>query len=78
MVKITSTEFQRNVGTYTDIAMREPVVVTSHQRDRFVVLSAEEYERLVHASEAPLKEFEALARLRIEEHKETLIDLSQR
>lgn len=43
---ITSTEFQRNVGTYTDTAMREPVIITSHSREKLVLLAADDYKRL--------------------------------
>ena len=46
MPHITSTEFQRNVGTYTDAAMREPVIITNHSRERLVLLSADDYRRL--------------------------------
>lgn len=58
---VTSTEFQRNVGTYTDTAMREPVIITSHKREKLVLISAEDYRRLrkldsrraIHPSEMP-------------------------
>lgn len=46
MPTITSTEFQRNVGTYTDTAMREPVFITSHSREKLVLIAAEDYHRL--------------------------------
>ena len=46
MPRITATEFQQNVGTYSDAAQREPVVITHHNRDRLVLLSAETYARL--------------------------------
>ncbi len=46
MVRISATEFQRNIGRYQDVALTEPVTITRDGRDRTVMLSAEEYERL--------------------------------
>lgn len=46
MQKVTSTEFQQNVGTYTDLAMREPIIVTSHNRERFVLMDIDIFKRL--------------------------------
>lgn len=43
---VTATEFQRNVGVYTDSALREPVIITNHNRERLVLLAAEDYHRL--------------------------------
>jgi len=38
--------FQRNLGQYQDTALTEPVAITSHGRERLVLLSAEEYRHL--------------------------------
>lgn len=46
MVKVTSTQFIKTPGVYQDQAQREPVVVTKHNREHTVLLSAEEYRRL--------------------------------
>lgn len=46
MPRITATEFQQNVGAYSDAAQREPVIITHHNRDRLVLMSAEAYARL--------------------------------
>ena len=46
MKSVTTTEFYRNFGTYSDAAMHEPVSITNHGRDSLVVLSADEYKRL--------------------------------
>ncbi len=46
MTRVTSTEFQQAVGNYSDAAMREPVIITTHNRDRLVLMSVEEYARL--------------------------------
>ena len=46
MSKITSAEFQRNLGLYQDKALAEPVTITKNGRERLVLLSVEEYQRL--------------------------------
>ena len=46
MPKVTSVEFQQNVGRYLDMAIAEPVEVTKHGRRHVVVLSDQEYRRL--------------------------------
>jgi prevent-host-death family protein len=45
-VSITSAELQRGFGRYREVALREPVTITSHGRDSLVLLSAAEYRRL--------------------------------
>jgi prevent-host-death family protein len=45
-VKITSSQFIRNIGQYQDRAQIEPVVVMKRNREHTVLLSAEEYRRL--------------------------------
>lgn len=46
MITITSVEFQRNFGRYQDEALKAPVAITRNGRERIVVLSAAEYQRL--------------------------------
>lgn len=46
-MKITSTEFQQNVGRYQDAALSEPVIITKNGRDRTVLISAAAFETLV-------------------------------
>ncbi|HVP83419.1 MAG TPA: type II toxin-antitoxin system Phd/YefM family antitoxin [Rhizomicrobium sp.] len=46
MVKVSAAEFQKNFGRYQDVALKEPVTVTRNGRDRTVLLSIEEYDRL--------------------------------
>ena len=46
MRRVSSTEFQRKVGLYQDMAMTEPLTITRNGREKIVVLSAEEYHRL--------------------------------
>ena len=50
MVKVSSTDFQNEVGRYIDTAQTEPVIVTTHGREKAVVISPTEYHRLVGRS----------------------------
>jgi len=45
-MKVSTSEFIKNYSTLADRAQNEPVVITENDRDRLVVLSAEEYARL--------------------------------
>ena len=76
MTRVTATEFKNNIGVFSDAAMREPVIITSHDRDRLVLLSAEEYNRLA----GQLIEAERGSRMRqlAEYHGNTLTELSSR
>jgi PHD/YefM family antitoxin component YafN of YafNO toxin-antitoxin module len=46
MIKVSSAEFQRNIGRYQDLALTQPVAVTRNGRERTVMISTEEYNRL--------------------------------
>ena len=46
MQRVTSREFRRNFGHFQDEALKSPLSITRNGRDRLVVLSVEEYERL--------------------------------
>jgi len=46
MPTVSSAEFQRNLGLYQDKALSEPVTITKNGRERLVLLSVEEYQRL--------------------------------
>jgi hypothetical protein len=46
MIRISSTEFGKEVGRYQDMALVQPVVVTRNGHDRAVMISADEYMRL--------------------------------
>ena len=46
-MKVTSTEFQQNVGRYQDAALSEPVIITKNGRDKNVLISAAAFETLV-------------------------------
>jgi prevent-host-death family protein len=43
-MKVTSTEFQQNIGRYQDAAMQAPVVITKHDRPHTVLMSAALFE----------------------------------
>jgi PHD/YefM family antitoxin component YafN of YafNO toxin-antitoxin module len=46
MVRVSAGELQRQWGRVQDMALAEPVTVTCKGRDRMVLLSTEEYNRL--------------------------------
>ena len=76
MTRVTATEFKNNIGVFSDAAMREPVIITSHDRDRLVLLSAEEYNRI--AGQGVDADRKALMRERADYHANTLTELSKR
>jgi len=45
-MRISSAEFQKKFGTLADKALTQPVTITRNGRDRLVLLSVEEYDRL--------------------------------
>jgi prevent-host-death family protein len=68
MRRVSSTEFQRKVGLYQDLALTEPLTVTRNGREKIVVLSAEEYRRLksrdrevLRVEELSIEDLEAIA-----------------
>lgn len=75
MTEVTSAEFQQKVGLYSDLALQEPVIITSNNRNSLVLMGIEEYEALVSHK---LKEKEKLIDSVIEDHKETLNKLFDR
>jgi len=76
MTRVTATEFKNNIGAFSDAAMSEPVIITSHDRDRLVLLSAEEYSRL--AGQGVDAGRKAMMRERASYHANTLTELSKR
>jgi prevent-host-death family protein len=46
MIRVSSSEFGKEVGRCQDVALTEPVIVTRNGRDRTVVISVDEYRRL--------------------------------
>ena len=45
-MRISTADFIKNYSALADRALAEPVTITKHGRDRLVVVSATEYERL--------------------------------
>lgn len=45
MQRVTTREFQRDFGRYQDEALKSPLAIMRHGRERLVVLSASEYKR---------------------------------
>jgi prevent-host-death family protein len=45
-LRVSTADFIKNFGTLADQALSEPVRITKHGRDRLVVMSAAEYDRL--------------------------------
>ena len=43
---VTAVEFQRNFGTYQDLAQQEPVEITRYGKQVLVLMSAQEYAAL--------------------------------
>jgi prevent-host-death family protein len=46
MIRVSAAEFQRNIGRYQDAALTQPVAVTRNGRERTVLISVDEYQRL--------------------------------
>jgi prevent-host-death family protein len=46
VIEVSAAEFQRNIGRYQDLALRQPVAVTRNGREGTVLISSKEYERL--------------------------------
>lgn len=46
MIKVSAAEFQRNIGRYQDLALTQAVAVTRNGRERTVLISVDEYQRL--------------------------------
>lgn len=50
MIYVTDAEFQRNFGRYRQAAAHQPVRVMSNDQPGVVVLTADQYHKLVAAS----------------------------
>lgn len=47
-MRVSSGDFIRKFGTYTDSALSEPIIITKNGRERLVLLSIDEYNTLLH------------------------------
>ena len=80
-MKVSSAEFIKNYGTLADKALQEPVTVTRNGRDRLVLISSEEYERMrrrdrrvIRAEDMSDAEMEEILNQRVPEEYEYLND----
>jgi prevent-host-death family protein len=46
MRRFSTGELDKNLGDIKAVAAREPVIITEHRKDRFVMMSIEDFERL--------------------------------
>ena len=73
MISVPASEFQKKFGRYKELAQKEPVIITSYDRESVVLISADEYKAYqavrekeatpLYASEIPedeLAEFEKI------------------
>jgi PHD/YefM family antitoxin component YafN of YafNO toxin-antitoxin module len=82
MIRVSATEFGKEVGRYQDLALSQPVIVTRNGRDRTVMISAKEYERLKRrdrqvfaAGELPDNILEAVTRAEMDPRHDHLNEL---
>lgn len=82
MIRVSSTDFGKEVGRYQDAALSQPVIVTRNGRDRTVMISAEEYWRLkrrdrqvYRAGELPDDLFETIKTAKMDERHAHLDEL---
>ena len=78
MTRVSATEFKNNIGAFSDAAMSEPVIITSHQRDRLVLMSADEYRRLTGVTEGITDSDKDRIRRGLERHRNTIMELANR
>ena len=78
MTRVSATDFKNNIGAFSDAAMNEPVIITSHQRDRLVLLSADEYRRLTGTEAGVSPDMEERIKRNLAKHHDTIMELAQR
>lgn len=78
VTRVTATEFKNNIGAFSDAAMSEPVIITSHQRDRLVLLSADEYRRLTGVTEGISDSDKERITRGLDRHRNTIMELANR
>lgn len=71
MKSVSAAEFKKKTGTYQDMALSEPVMITKHERPALVLMSYAEYQKLSgHIRKAaPPAEMGDLPRVSIEAMK---------
>ncbi len=68
MKHVNSTDFQRHFAEYQDVALKEPLAITKHDRPRLVMMSYEDYKELrrgmrraLHVTELSDAEIDAIS-----------------
>lgn len=46
MRRFSTVDLDKNLGDIKAVAAREPVIITEHRKDRFVMMSIEDFQRL--------------------------------
>lgn len=46
MRRFSTVDLDKNLGDVKAVAAREPVIITEHRKDRFVMMAVEDFERL--------------------------------
>ena len=82
---VSAAEFQRNIGRYQDIALTRPVAITKNGRERTILISADEYNRLkqrdrkvILAGELTEKDVKAIQAAEIDPKDDFLKERTQR
>lgn len=80
-MRVTASEFQKAFGSFSDRALREAVTITKQGRDHLVVISADEYARLMRRDRRVFsvddltdEQIEAIERARIPDGHDHLND----
>ena len=71
-MRVSTADFIKNYSSLADRALAEPVTITKHGRDRLVMVSAAEYERLkrrdrqvFQSADLPDRVLEAIAQAQV-------------
>ncbi len=57
MKAFTTADLNKQIGTVTEAAMKEPVFITHHRRPRFVLMTVDEYQQLASREVDPRKAY---------------------
>ena len=52
MRRFSTVDLDKNLGDVKAVAAREPVIITEHRKDRFVMMAFEDFERLRREGDA--------------------------
>ena len=55
MITVTASEFQQHFGRYQDEALTQPVAITRNGRERLVVMSVDEYRKLLRRAREAIR-----------------------